>query len=777
MSDMDVSLKLRLVNQLSRPAEEAERDLKELQKAVEQLGRTKGGSGLSDDLAKVGRQADSAKGKIGAIEDEANKLRQAIGRTGDGFSGLTVDATKAEGAVRQISEEATHAKLAIQRIGEGFGNFKGEANTAEGALRGLQTEANETKVAIGKIDDNAFGNLKSDAAGAREAIASIGREATETKNKLDQVRMHDGAGVPYRRHDGVTGVRGPGIGAAAYERSGLDAYLPLNAGVGYMVGGAIASGGVIAGDAIRRAAQDEFTSDQLMVMGGYSEQDQAVYDRLLAQIGARKGVGSQNAMNVFGTLMAGGLGSQDAAAMTENAIIFSKATQASTEDAANTTGALRNTFGISADQMMGAYDAIAIGGKAGKFEVKDIAKHFPSIASKMSALGEDGMSGTRLLVALGQAIGKRTGNSDETAVNFENMLGKFRAQDFIKNAKGFGINPEKTLNSAVIEGKSPVLALLQEIKTKVGTDGFKLAKLMPDVQSLAGLEAALAGLEDVTGLMKEMEGNPGAVMEDFVKATDNASSAFDRFSANVAAKATYLASYALPPLTAAMNAMSNAMEGEDSGGFWQGALDAVMRGIPGIGPVKHLTGFADIENSGLRAIIESFFGSSEKKHGGLSPDERDEEKARPSGQQRLLFGRGPADPDFDFRQDMGINLRGTAEQSMGGYNEALAAEGEKAKAEAQGIADYIKSILGFTVSPTISPTYVSPGGVGGAQPTSGTGEKHSSVTSSQSSNVKLTQHISSPNSRVAALRAQREADRSVRMAQSRAFSDMGPRTA
>ena len=34
MTDMDVSLRLRLVNQLSRPAEEAERDLKDLKKAA-----------------------------------------------------------------------------------------------------------------------------------------------------------------------------------------------------------------------------------------------------------------------------------------------------------------------------------------------------------------------------------------------------------------------------------------------------------------------------------------------------------------------------------------------------------------------------------------------------------------------------------------------------------------------------------------------------------------------------------------------------------------------
>lgn len=37
MSDLDVALRLRLVNQLSGPAEQAERDLKELQQAAERL--------------------------------------------------------------------------------------------------------------------------------------------------------------------------------------------------------------------------------------------------------------------------------------------------------------------------------------------------------------------------------------------------------------------------------------------------------------------------------------------------------------------------------------------------------------------------------------------------------------------------------------------------------------------------------------------------------------------------------------------------------------------
>lgn len=546
--------------------------------------------------------------------------------------------------------------------------------------------------------------------------------------------------------------------------------IALGAGGAYLAGAVPAAGVAIAGTAVAGAAKDEFTSDQLRVLGEYGPQDQVRYDRMMAQIGARKGTGTGGAMSVFGLLMSGGLDAESAAASTEAAVIFAKATQASPEDAANTTIALKNTFGIGTDGIMGAYDAMAIGGKAGQFEVRDMAKSFPSIASKMASLGENGMDGTRLLVALGQQIRKTAGSSDKAATNFENMLGKFRAQDFLKNADEIGIDAEAVRKAAIADGKSPVMALLEEIRSKVGTDGTQLAKLMPDVESLAALEASLKGLDDAKKLLSDMQGSPGKVMEDFAVATDNASSAFDRFTANVAAKAKFLAAYALPPLTAAMNAASNLMEGD-------GEPDQVKAPDGTSASTQQAISAANDRGARINRFLENLFGwdnSNASKeldvtdaYQQYATTRMQGERGAPTAMQRFLYGAA-AEPNFDLKTTMGVDLKGTAEQSMGGFTEGLTAEGEKAKAEASGIADYIKSILGFTVSPTIAPTFVPPPSAGSFVPAS---EKHSSLQNSSSLN--LTQNISTPNPKLAALKARRDQARAIQQAKARSLHDVG----
>ncbi len=110
---------------------------------------------------------------------------------------------------------------------------------------------------------------------------------------------------------------------------------------------------------------------------------------------------------------------------------------------------------------------------------------------------------------------------------------------------------------------------------------------------------------------------------------------------------------------------------------------------------------------------------------------------------------------------------------MQGYNEALAAEGDKAATEAQIIADRIRSALDFTVAPTIAPNYVPPAAAPAASPA---GEKHSSL--QQSNNIRqLTQNITTPNVKLAAVKARREQSRAIEQARSRSFYDLGPRLA
>lgn len=723
MTDMDVSLRLRLLYQ-DRDADKAEKDLKDLEKAAQQLGRARPGSALASDLGKVGREADEAKTKIGGIKRSAEDSRQAIAR-----------------------------------IGEGFGGFRADAQNAVQALTGIQREAGEARTAVNQIGAGGFADLKGKAAGAEAAIKQIGQAADATDQKLKSMR-----GNPWAMGSPIASSGAPGRGGlmstveGAVDQFGMP--IAIGGGAAYLAGALPAAGAVAAGAAINAAAKDEFTSDGLRTLGQYSEEDQARYDRAMSSIGARKGVGMSGAQSVFGLLMSGGLDADNASKMTEGAIVFGKATQAAPEDAAKTTIALKNIFGIDAGGMSAAYDAMALGGKEGQFEVPDMAKNFPSIASKMAALGEGGIDGTRLAVALGQAIRTTAGSSDEASTNFENMLGKFRAGDFIKNAKDFGIDPERTLKGAEKAGTSPILALLDEIEKKVGKDGFKLAKLMPDVQSLAGLEATLNNLPNVRSMIERMKEAEGTVQSDYDSATGNFNSQKDRLSANVGENIKGIAAPLLPALEGAMRVLSSSMEAAR-----KREEENPLAIAPATGMVQEA----------IRLFTDQ---------GG--PD-------RPSAWSKFWFGDA-ADPNFNLREHMAIGgtspkaeapdadpaaFGQAAQTGMDAYNAALTAEGDKAASQAMGIADRIRSALGFTVSPTIAPTYIAPSSSpasGGAPAPSAAPEKHSSLI--QPSGSKTTQNFyGNTNARLAQVRARRESERAVRGSMGRSLADTGPKLA
>ncbi|SON55831.1 phage tail tape measure protein, TP901 family, core region [Hartmannibacter diazotrophicus] len=563
MSDrtLDVSLVLKLVDQLTRPAEKADRALVGLREAAKGLDRAEGGERLAGDLKAVSGAAGKAKTDI-------DQMRQAADRTddGNGPEQLKLDLNSVANAADLAKSDIDQMRTAADRVDDGSGpeNLGSDLKVLSGAADKAKADIDQVRNAADRVDDGRGPEaLKSDldgvagAAGEAEQRIDRAKAAAERlgRTNVDRFgRSMSGAARP--------GTRG-GLSKAAtamLNRLGADAILPIGSGVAYALGGGVASAALVAGASVKGAASDEFASDQHRVLGEYGKEDQARYDRLMSEIGARKGVGTQGAMGVFSLLMSGGLDAKNASAMTEGAIVFSKATQANPEDSARTTIALKNNMGIGQSDMMAAYDAMALGGKAGQFEVPDMARSFPALAARMKGLGESGMQGVKGLVAMAQAIRKTAGSSDEAATNFENMLDKFTASDFIKNAKDVGINVEKVLKDATKRGVSPVLALIDEIGRKVGNDPFKLSALLPDRQARAGVQAVLTDMSEVRSLIEEMDRSTGTVMNDFATATDNASSAFDRFSSNVVAKTKLLGAQVLPVLTAAMNGLSGAME-------------------------------------------------------------------------------------------------------------------------------------------------------------------------------------------------------------------------
>lgn len=448
---------------------------------------------------------------------------------------------KAEKAAKSLDKLAKSGKKADQarkRIDWG------DDRSARSAERAARAE-----------DRHAKAIHRSTEAMRRQKNEVLGLERQQRRLEQAEVRARRKAGGGYGRH----ALTGAGAGALL-GRGGMRAGavgLSFLGGLGLGVG---AGAGMLAVDTVRGAASDEFERDQLRVLGDISEAQMKIHRKALDMAATRRGIGTEGAYGIFGGLMAGGLSDSDAAAMTDKVAVFAKATQASTEDASRSTVALRNNMGITADKLMSAYDAIALGGKAGQFEVQDMAKSLPSLLAKMSKLGEMGESGVRNTVAMAQAIRKTVGTSDEAATNFENMLDKFTSPDFVKNAGKMGINVQKTMKEANEKGLSPAFAILQKIAKATKGDPFKIAKLVPDRQASAAISAVLRDMGFVLKLIDDMDNSSGTVMDDYTTATNNATEAWNRFSSTVTGNAKKVAESVLPIATAAMNAVSNANE-------------------------------------------------------------------------------------------------------------------------------------------------------------------------------------------------------------------------
>ena len=336
-------------------------------------------------------------------------------------------------------------------------------------------------------------------------------------------------------------------------------------GLGLGIGGA-AGAGLIAKETMQLAARVEYERDQLQVLGEYSDEKARLYDKILKPAGARRGVGTMGAYGVFGELMAGGLSAENASAMTDSVLTFAKATRAETTDAGKTAVALQNNMKVGAAEMMDAFDAMALAGKEGQFEVRDMARNAPAIFARMAKLGESGLQGVRGFAAMAQEIRATAGTSDEAATNFENMLDKMTAGDFVRNAKKMGINVQKVFSDANKRGVSPVLEMLKKIRDVTKGDTFKLKELMPDVQANAALSALVAKIPELEAAIGRYGNAGGTVMRDFVTATDNATEAWNRFSSNIQTKAEQIGSRFLPSITEAMNRVSQAMEGQEARG-------------------------------------------------------------------------------------------------------------------------------------------------------------------------------------------------------------------
>lgn len=217
-----------------------------------------------------------------------------------------------------------------------------------------------------------------------------------------------------------------------------------------------------------------------------------------------------------------------------------QASGAEVNDMATTTLALAQNLGIEADKMQTAFDILVKGGKEGKFELKDMARHLPSIAPAAVAAGMKGEEGLMRIVAALQTIRQGTGSTEEAASSLQNIFAKMESETTTKKFKEFGVDVRAEMEKARKEGKD-LLKLFVELTDKaLKGDLSKVPQLFSDMEFARGMRAMLSFKSLNERVMDSVRQNAGTTAKDLQTVLDTPamsikkmSGAWDTLSASI----------------------------------------------------------------------------------------------------------------------------------------------------------------------------------------------------------------------------------------------------
>lgn len=298
---------------------------------------------------------------------------------------------------------------------------------------------------------------------------------------------------------------------------------------------------------ITAEATGEETSAAFMQMQTLSKQMAMPIDRAIAALD---------------TLVSSGMNLKEAMAFLPSVLSTAQASGAATEDIANTALKASSALQIQAGDMQHAFDIMVTGGKAGQFELKDMAMYIPDLANSFASLGYKGEDGLKRLIAILQTVREDTGNAADAAVYVQNIFGKMNSQETVKNFKKMGVDLNAEMAKAKANGEDVISAFVRLANKATKGDLSKLPLLFNDQQMRLGMQSLMTSADSMERFMKAVNGTnvEGTVGRDLKRVLGDAQASIDRLQGswdklwNSAGKAIAV------PAVPAMNAISNDLD-------------------------------------------------------------------------------------------------------------------------------------------------------------------------------------------------------------------------
>lgn len=364
-------------------------------------------------------------------------------------------------------------------------------------------------------------------------MANVARvEATITA----QNKLRPGLSSAARDLDKFRAAQTKATRAFAASASQLKGMERMERVMGTLQRGAVALGGVYAlqraGQAIKEATVRFAEVDRAMTRTGITGDAMADEVRKgteeLRNLARDTATLFDPAQKGLDAITASGRDFGDAMKMMPSVLKTAQASGASVDDIANSSTALIDHMKISIEGLSEAQDTLAMGGKLGKFELKDMARYLPSMLPAFKALGQTGQDGLRKLVAMLQVIRSGTGTAEEAAASAQNIFSKMESDQTVKNFKEMGVDLPKAFAKARKEGKDLVEVFLQLSNKALKADLSKLPQLFQDMEVQRGMRPLLAEMQKRAELLEKLKGAKGTIDIDFKRIVEDRQSQIDQ---------------------------------------------------------------------------------------------------------------------------------------------------------------------------------------------------------------------------------------------------------
>lgn len=332
--------------------------------------------------------------------------------------------------------------------------------------------------------------------------------------------------------------------------------------------GAVATGAIAVGTtAVKNFAAFEREMGRIGTTAGATVAETVKASDDVQALAKRFALPLEEAVSGLDTLTASGMDLDEAMAFLPSVLATAQASGAAVNDIANTAQKASSALKIEAGDLQKAFDIMVSGGKAGQFELKDMAASIPTLANSFANLGYSGQEGLQKLIAILQTLREDTGSAGQAATQAQNIFSKMFSQETEKNFRDFGVNIRDEVDKAVKTGEGAIEAYVR-ISRRVMADNpsAKLVDLFADQEFQLGMQSLMTSADSYEKFLKAVNSGEvdGTVFRDLERFTTDSTASIQRLSSSWDGFMKKLGGTIAPTASGALDKLTNEISYQDA---------------------------------------------------------------------------------------------------------------------------------------------------------------------------------------------------------------------